>query len=42
MADVKILNVKEVQGKNIRLSDYTHIRDYHISLAEDEQILQMI
>ena len=41
MADAKILDEK-IQGSNIRLSDYTHIRDYHISLAEDEQILQMI
>ena len=40
MADVKILNVKEVQGKNIRLSDYTHIRAYHACRAEDEQIFR--
>ena len=40
MADVKILNVKEAQGKNIRLSDYTHIRAYHACRAEDEQIFR--
>lgn len=41
MSDVKILNVKEVQGKNIRLSNYTHIRAYHACRAEDEQIFQV-
>ena len=41
MSDVKILNVKEVQGKNIRLSNYTHIRAYHACRAEDEQIFRV-
>ena len=40
MADVKILNVKDVQGKSIRLSSYTHIRAYHACRAEDEQIFR--
>ena len=41
MSNVKILNVKEVQGKNIRLSNYTHIRAYHACRAEDEQIFRV-
>lgn len=40
MADGKILNVKDVQGKNIRLSNYTHIRAYHACRAENEQIFR--
>ena len=40
MADVKILNVKDVQGKDIRLNNYTHIRAYHACRARDEQIFR--
>ena len=40
MVDVKILDVKKVQGRKIRVSDYTHIRAYHACRADDEQIFQ--
>lgn len=40
MEDVKILNVKDVQGKDIRISNYTHIRAYHACRAQDEQIFR--
>lgn len=37
----KILDVHTVRGKNIRLSDYTHILAYHACRAEDEQIFRI-
>ncbi len=36
MADMKILDVKQVQGRKVLLSNYTHIRAYHACRAEDE------
>lgn len=38
MESVKILDVREAQGRKILLSDYTHIRAFHACRAEGEQI----
>lgn len=40
MDNINILDVNEVKGKRIQLSNYTHIRAYHACRAEDEQIFR--
>ena len=37
---MKILDINEVRGRKIRLSDYTHIRAYHACRAEGEDIFR--
>lgn len=38
---MRILDVKDVQGSTIRLSEYTHIRAFHACRAEDEQVFRI-
>ena len=37
---MKILNINEVRGRKIQLSNYTHIRAYHACRAENEDIFR--
>ena len=38
--DMNILDINKVQGKRIKLSNYTHVLAYHACRAEDEQIFR--
>ena len=38
MSEINILDVSKVQGKKIKLSDYTHIFAYHACREENKQI----